>query len=229
MCSAHHYHSSGVTAKLKPANRAVFEYLPASIKEQLLLDRDAHGNVAVSKIETERLLCTTLQTELQKLAAKGKYKGKFSPQFHFFGYEGRSGLPSQFDSNYCYALGYTAGALIGLGKAGYISSVNNLQAPVEAWECGGCPTTMLMNMERRSGHDKPVIKKALTELDGNPFKVFCEKRESWKVQDLYRNPGPIQFQGPGCDDISFTLKYELEAYADAEKKGTSRPAKKARR
>ena len=199
-----------VEGKLAKDNLAVFRFLPEDIKLQLLADRDSHGNVAVSKIETERLLTVCATAELEKLRAQGKYSGSFAPQFHFFGYEGRSCLPSNFDSNYCYALGYTAGALISRGQTGQIASVGNLLAPVEEWSAGGCPTTMLMNMERRVGADKPVIKKALTELDGRPFEVFCEKRDSWRLQDLYRNPGPIQFDGEGCDAINFTLQYEME-------------------
>ena len=212
-----------VGAKLAPANKDCFDFLPLEIKLQLLADRDAHGNVNVSKIETERLLTVCAEAELAKLAAAGKYKGNFNPQFHFYGYEGRSCLPSQFDANYCYALGYTAGALISRKENGHIASVTNLLAPVEEWTAGGCPVTMLMNIERRIGAEKPVIKKALTELDGRPFQVFCEKRASWRIEDHYRNPGPIQFEGPGSEAISFHLQYELEAHTQPS------AAKKARK
>jgi diphosphate--fructose-6-phosphate 1-phosphotransferase len=215
-----------VGAKLAPANKACFDFLPLEIKLQLLADRDAHGNVAVSKIETERLLTVCAEAELAKLKAAGKFAGTFSPQFHFFGYEGRSCLPSQFDANYCYALGYTAGALISRKENGHIASITNLLAPVEEWVAGGCPTTMLMNIERRIGAEKPVIKKALTELDGRPFQVFCEKRARWRIEDHYRNPGPIQFEGPGSSAICFHLQYELEGAAAAAAPPAAKKARK---
>ena len=167
-------------------NRAVFSYLPSAIKKQLLLDRDPHGNVQVSKIETEKLLAETVSSELSVLARHGKYSGKFTPQFHSFGYEGRSAIPSEFDATYCYALGRTAGALIAAGKNALMASVTNLCAPVSEWQCGGIPITMMMTIEKRKGKMKPVIKKALVELDGRPFHVFAAQRERWAIYDLFR-------------------------------------------
>lgn len=208
---------SEVLKELSFNNRAVFSYLPANIKSQLLLERDPHGNVMVTKIETERLLAQTVEMELAHLAAHGKYKGCFQPQFHSFGYEGRACLPSEFDATYCYALGQTVGAMLQLGCNGMICSVTNLQAPVSEWACGGVPITMMCHMEHRSGHMKPVIKKALVDLTDLPFQVFAQQRADWAKYDLYRNPGPIQFShsASGTDDpsyrveLSVTLKLEL--------------------
>jgi pyrophosphate--fructose-6-phosphate 1-phosphotransferase len=206
-----------VLKELSFNNRAVFSYLPGNIKSQLLLERDPHGNVMVTKIETEKLLAQTVEMELAQLAEQGKYKGSFQPQFHSFGYEGRSCLPSEFDATYCYALGQTVGAMLNLGCTGLISSVTNLQAPVSEWVCGGVPITMMCHMEHRSGHMKPVIKKALVDLNDLPFQVFAQQRADWAKYDLYRNPGPIQFShsGSGVEDpsyrveLSVTLKLEL--------------------
>lgn len=178
---------------LSPANQVSFNYLPLSIKQQILLERDPHGNVQVAKIETERLLAQTVSKELEALRLAGKYNGKFSPQFHSFGYEGRSGLPSPFDSTYCYALGYNAGAIISQGLSGLMSSVTGLQKAVTEWECGGVPITSMCRMEKRHGKLKPVIKKNLVELDETPFLVFSAQREAWALLDLYRSPGPMQF------------------------------------
>ncbi|CAM9173104.1 unnamed protein product, partial [Sphacelaria rigidula] len=201
-----------VVPALQPTNRHVFNYLPQSIKLQLLLDRDPHGNVQVAKIETERLLAMAVEAELAKLAEAGSYKGTFSPQFHSFGYEGRCALPSHFDCSYCYSLGYTAGALTAKGMNALMACANNLDQPIEEWTVGGVPITMMCHMERRKGKDKPVIKKALVELDGDrsqPFKAFAEQREKWMVHDMYRAPGPIQFYSEGARNANMTLMYEL--------------------
>jgi len=216
-------HGSGATveemgAALSPSPAALFAYLPASIRRQLLAERDPHGNVQVSLIETEALLAELVAHELANLKKAGAYVGSFSPQFHFYGYEGRCGLPCEFDSVYCYALGYNAGALVALGQTGLISSVSNLDAPVEEWRAGGTPITVLMNLERRHGKDKPVIKKALVELDSLPYKTFAGLRSKWALGDCYRNPGPIQF-GTGTTastriPLCFTLAYELQEQAE---------------
>ena len=200
-----------VASKLSPASQAVFAFLPGNIKSQLLLDRDPHGNVQVAKIETEKLLAETVAVELEKLQTQGKYSGKFNAQFHAFGYEGRSGLPSQFDATYCYVLGQNVASLISFGQNGLISSVTNLTADVSEWSCGGVPITMMCNMEKRHSHMKPVIKKALVELDGEPFKCFESQRKDWAKYDLYRSPGSIQF-GDSSLDLSITLTLELKKY-----------------
>ena len=201
---------AAVMPHLSVNNKAVFAYLPENIKQQLLLDRDPHGNVQVAKIETERLLAQTVQMELESLRKDGKYKGTFSPIFHSYGYEGRSGLPSSFDATYCYVLGQNVGAMLSLGCNGLISSVTNLQAPVSEWKCGGVPITMMCHMEKRHGHMKPVIKKALVELDGEPFKCFKSQRADWAKYDLYRSPGPIQyFTGSASVELCITLTLEL--------------------
>ena len=201
---------SAVMPHLSVNNKAVFAYLPENIKQQLLLDRDPHGNVQVAKIETERLLAQTVQMELESLRKDGKYKGTFTPIFHSYGYEGRSGLPSSFDATYCYVLGQNVGAMLSLGCNGLISSVTNLQAPVSEWKCGGVPITMMCHMEKRHGHMKPVIKKALVELDGEPFKCFLSQRADWAKYDLYRSPGPIQyFSGSASVELCITLTLEL--------------------
>jgi len=197
-----------VAAKLSSENARVFSYLPESIKQQLLMDRDPHGNVQVAKIETEKLLAQTVATELEKLRKNGAFNGNFRPQFHAYGYEGRSGLPSEFDATYCYVLGQNVGALLSLGQTGLISSVTNLTAPVKEWKCGGVPITMMCNMEKRHGHMKPVIKKALVELRGKPFECFSSQRDAWAKYDLYRSPGPLQF-GHGELELSITLSLEL--------------------
>lgn len=195
--------------KLTPQCLELFELLPLAIQEQLLLERDPHGNVQVAKIETEKMLIQMVETELDQRKQKGAYNAQFKGQSHFFGYEGRCGLPSNFDSTYCYALGYGAGALLQSGKTGLISSVGNLAAPVEEWTVGGTALTALMDVERRHGKFKPVIKKAMVELEGAPFKKFASKREEWALNNRYINPGPIQFVGPVANKVNHTLLLEL--------------------
>jgi len=199
-----------VNQKLSAASSQAFRSLPLAIQLQLLGDRDPHGNVQVSKIETERLLVDLVEDLLREWRAAGTYTGKFSAQTHFFGYEGRCAAPSNFDADYCYSLGYTAAALIGGGKTGYLSSVRNLCAAAAEWEAGGVPLAMMMNMERRQGSAKPVIRKALVDLDGKPFKAFAAKRQAWALGTEYVYPGPIQYFGPSevCDAITRTLFLE---------------------
>ena len=200
-----------VYPKLTPENQVSFNYLPISIKQQILLERDPHGNVQVAKIETERLLAQTVEAELAALKAAGKYNGTFFPQFHSFGYEGRSGLPSPFDATYCYSLGYNAGCIIKLGLSGLMSSVTGLDSDVANWQCGGVPITSMCRMEKRHGKLKPVIKKNLVELDQTPFKVFAAQREAWATYDLYRSPGPMQFfSGALAVELCITLTLELK-------------------
>ncbi|KAK1418170.1 hypothetical protein QVD17_27310 [Tagetes erecta] len=199
--------------KLRSQSHELFESLPKAIQEQLLLERDPHGNVQVSKIETEKMLIQMVETKLEKRKNEGKYKKDFKGQPHFFGYEGRCGLPSNFDSNYCYALGYGAAALLHSGKTGLISSVGNLGAPVKDWTVGGTALTSLMDVERRHGKFKPVIKKAMVELEGAPFKKFASMRDEWSVKNRYINPGPVQFTGPASDVINHTLRLELGSQA----------------
>ena len=196
--------------KLSADKAAVYASLPRTIQLQLCLDRDPHGNVQVSLIETEKMLAEMVKTKLAAWKAEGKYNGKFSTQTHFFGYEGRCAAPSNFDADYCYSLGYTAAALLGAGVTGYMSSVRNTMLPADEWIAGGIPITMMMNMERRHGEDKPVIKKALVELDGKPFKFFASKREEWAKNTSYVYPGPIQYFGPSevCDQCTKTLALE---------------------
>ena len=196
--------------KLSADKAAVYASLPRTIQLQLCLDRDPHGNVQVSLIETEKMLAEMVKTKLASWKAEGKYNGKFSTQTHFFGYEGRCAAPSNFDADYCYSLGYTAAALLGAGVTGYMSSVRNTMLPADEWIAGGIPITMMMNMERRHGEDKPVIKKALVELDGKPFKFFASKREEWAKNTSYVYPGPIQYFGPSevCDQCTKTLALE---------------------
>ena len=196
--------------KLSADKAAVYASLPRTIQLQLCLDRDPHGNVQVSLIETEKMLAEMVKTKLASWKAEGKYNGKFSTQTHFFGYEGRCAAPSNFDADYCYSLGYTAAALLGAGVTGYMSSVRNTMLPADEWIAGGIPITMMMNMERRHGEDKPVIKKALVELDGKPFKFFASKREEWARNTSYVYPGPIQYFGPSevCDQCTKTLALE---------------------
>ena len=199
-----------VKGMLSPESSQVYRDLPKGIARQLTLDRDPHGNVQVSLIETEKLLIEMAAKRLAKLKAEGKYKGKFSPLSHFFGYEGRCAIPSNFDADYTYSLGYTAAILISEGKTGYMSSVRNLTAPADQWIAGGVPITMMMNMERRNGKMKPVIQKALVRLDGAPFKYFEKHRKSWANETSYIYPGPIQYYGPAevCDQPSKTLMLE---------------------
>ena len=195
---------------LAKENADVFKSLPTLIKAQLLMDRDPHGNVQVSKIETEKLLIEMIRTRLAELKKEGKYNGKFSDQAHFFGYEGRCAFPSNFDADYCYSLGYNAFALINNGFTGYLSSVRNLTAPASEWVAGGVPLTMMMNMERRHGEMKPVIKKALVELDGPVFGELAAHREDWAMNDRYLFPGAVQYFGPSsvCDITTVTLQLE---------------------
>lgn len=200
-----------VAARLSADSAALYRSLPGEIKLQLIMDRDPHGNVQVSRIETEKLLIALVEKRLEERKAAGTYKGKFSWQNHFFGYEGRCAFPSNFDADYCYSLGFTAFALIASGLTGYISSVRNLTAKAENWIAGGAPLTMMMNLERRHGSRKPVIRKALVELEGAPFKAFAAERGDWALRTAYRFPGAIQYFGPSevCDPVTRTL--ELEA------------------
>ena len=195
---------------LSKENAATFETLPADVARQLSLDRDPHGNVQVSLIETEKLLSAMCETRLAEMKAEGKYVGKFAAQHHFFGYEGRCAAPSNFDADYCYALGTSAAQLIANGKTGYMAIVKNTTAPADQWIAGGVPITMMMNMERRNGEMKPVIRKALVELDGAPFKEFASKRDVWARETAYVYPGPIQYWGPTevCDQPTKTLALE---------------------
>jgi diphosphate-dependent phosphofructokinase len=203
-------HKAFVLERLTEPSAALFESLPHGIQEQLLWDRDPHGNVQVSRIETEKLIVEMTGRRLKDLSQAGAYRGKFDFQTHFFGYEGRCGFPSNFDADYCYSLGYTAFALAASGLTGYLSSVRNLTAPAESWVAGGVPLVSMMNMERRHGSDKPVIKKALVELDGKPFKEFASKREAWAESSDYRLPGGIQYFGPSelTDKPTVTLLLE---------------------
>ncbi len=199
-----------IIGKLSPANSAIYASLPEGVARQLSLDRDPHGNVQVSLIETEKLLSEMVATKLAAWKKEGKYVGKFAAQHHFFGYEGRCAAPSNFDADYCYSLGYTASMLIANGKTGYMSSVKNTTAPAAEWIAGGVPITMMMNMERRHGEMKPVIQKALVKLDGAPFKEFASKRAVWAKETAYVYPGPIQYFGPTevCDQPTKTLQLE---------------------
>ena len=197
---------------LSPENSAIYASLPEGVARQLSLDRDPHGNVQVSLIETEKLLSEMVGKKLAEMKSEGKYTGKFAAQHHFFGYEGRCAAPSNFDADYCYSLGYTASALIAEGKTGYMSSVRNTTKPAEEWIAGGVPVTMMMNMERRHGEMKPVIQKALVKLDDAPFKYFASQRETWAKNTCYVYPGPIQYFGPTevCDQPTITLVLEAQ-------------------
>lgn len=199
-----------ITKNLEPENAKVFNSLPAMIKAQLLMDRDPHGNVQVSRIDTEKLLIAMVREQLNKLKAEGKYNGKFSDLAHFFGYEGRCAFPSNFDADYCYSLGFNAFALMNFGLTGYISSIRNLTAPAKDWVAGGIPLTMMMNMEKRHGEMKPVIKKALVEIDGPVFKYLQDHREEWANNEEYLFPGAIQYFGPSevADITTRTLALE---------------------
>ncbi len=199
-----------VENRLDDENAKVYSSLPALIKGQLLADRDPHGNVQVSKIETEKLLIEMISSRLDELKSQGDYIGKFSAQSHFFGYEGRCAFPSNFDADYCYSLGYNAFALINFGLTGYLSSVRNLTQPADQWIAGGIPLTMMMNMEKRHGEMKPVIQKALVKLDGPVFKRLQDNREDWAMNDRYLFPGAIQYFGPSsvCDITTITLQLE---------------------
>ena len=200
-----------VKGMLTPESTQVYRGLPKGIAKQLTLDRDPHGNVQVSLIETEKLLIEMVAKRLAQLKAEGEYKGKFSAINHFFGYEGRCAIPSNFDADYTYSLGYTASVLINEGRTGYMASIRNLTAPANDWIAGGVPITMMMNMERRNGKMKPVIQKALVQLDGAPFKYYESVREEWASENMsYIYPGPIQYYGPTevCDQPTHTLRYE---------------------
>ena len=199
-----------IKAGLTAESFKVFDILPQGIQQQLFLERDPHGNVQVSLIESEKLFSEMVKNELAKRKAAGSYKGKFGAQHHFFGYEGRCAFPSNFDADYCYSLGYNAFMLIQYGYTGYLSKVSNLAKPAEEWVAGGMPITKMMNMERRNGEDKPVIRKALVELDGKPFKFFEAHREEWAVETAFTYPGAIQYYGPSevCDLTTVTLALE---------------------
>lgn len=197
---------------LSEANRSTFETLPEDVARQLSLDRDPHGNVQVSLIETEKLLSNMVAAKLEQWKKEKKYDGKFSPLHHFFGYEGRCAAPSNFDADYCYALGTSAVQLIANGKTGYMAIVKNTTSCTDDWKAGGVPITMMMNMERRNGEMKPVIRKALVDLNGKPFKTLVEHREEWAKKTCYVYPGPIQYWGPSkvCDQTTMTLSLERE-------------------
>ena len=201
-----------ILAHLTEENRATFETLPEGVARQLSLDRDPHGNVQVSLIETEKLISDMVGAKLAQWKKEGKYNGKYSALHHFFGYEGRCAAPSNFDADYCYALGTSAALLIASSKTGYMAIVKNTTARTDEWKAGGVPITMMMNMERRNGEMKPVIRKALVELDGKPFKAFVAQRDQWAKETCYVYPGPIQYWGPAevCDQPTKTLELEQE-------------------
>ena len=199
-----------VLKHLSEENAAIFKSLPISVSRQLALERDPHGNVQVSLIETEQLLAEMVGKKLAQWKKDGLFSGKFSTQHHFFGYEGRCAAPSNFDADYCYSLGFNASMLIAAGKTGYMSSVKNTSKPVDEWVAGGIPITMMMNMEKRNGQMKPVIRKALVELDGKPYKYFVAHRTKWARETEFVYPGPIQYFGPAavCDQPTKTLILE---------------------
>ena len=199
-----------VVNQLNPENAETFSSLPLEVARQLSLDRDPHGNVQVSLIETEKLLSEMVAKKLADMKEEGKFVGKFAAQHHFFGYEGRCADPSNFDADYCYALGYNAAQLVKCGATGYMSSIRNLSKPSIQWIAGGIPITMMMNIERRHGEDKPVIRKALVDLNGKPFQEFAKNRAKWAKETCYVYPGPIQYFGPDevCNATSRTLYYE---------------------
>ncbi len=201
-----------IIAHLSAENKETFETLPEGVARQLSLDRDPHGNVQVSLIETEKLISDMCASKLDQWAKENKFNGKFAAQHHFFGYEGRCAAPSNFDADYCYALGTSAAQLIANDKTGYMAIVKNTTAPADKWIAGGVPITMMMNMEKRNGEMKPVIRKALVELDGKPFKAFAAKRDEWAKNTCYVYPGPIQYWGPTevCDQPTKTLALEQE-------------------
>jgi len=203
-------HMYWLSSRLSPESYHILQNLPPEIARQFLMDRDPHGNVQVSRIETEKLLEGMVEKKLAKLKEGKIYKGKFNALTHFFGYEGRCAFPSNFDADYCYSLGYSAFVLIAAGLTGYLSSVRNLTAPAAQWIAGGVPLTMMMNMEQRHGTQKPVIRKALVELGGEPYRAFEEKRDVWAFKTSFLYPGAIQYYGPGelCDQPTKTLKLE---------------------
>ena len=199
-----------ILSKLSKENAAIYESLPDGVAKQLTMERDPHGNVQVSLIETEKLLSEMVANKLAAWKNEDKFVGKFAAQHHFFGYEGRCAAPSNYDADYCYALGTSAAQLVANGKTGYMAIVKNTTAPAEQWVAGGVPITMMMNMERRNGQMKPVIKKALVRLNGAPFKEFAAHREEWAENTSFVYPGPIQYFGPSevCDQCTMTLKLE---------------------
>lgn len=199
-----------VMKNLSKENADIYASLPEDVARQLTMERDPHGNVQVSLIETEKLLSEMVSKKLAQWKKEGKYAGKFAAQHHFFGYEGRCAAPSNYDADYCYALGTSAAQLVANGKTGYMAIVKNTTAPAEEWVAGGVPITMMMNMERRHGEMKPVIKKALVKLDGAPFKTFAAHRDEWAKDTCFVYPGPIQYFGPTevCDQCTATLKLE---------------------
>ena len=199
-----------VISRLSPENASLFASLPENVAEQLTLDRDPHGNVCVSRIETEVLLSSMVGMKLIQWKMEGKYKGNFATQHHFLGYEGRCGFPSNYDADYCYSLGCAAAQLIMARKSGYMASVRNTVAPADEWIAGGAPLSMMLNVERRRGKNHPVIKKALVDLEGKPFKQFATLRESWERNTAFVYPGPIQYFGPSelCDRPTMTLQLE---------------------
>ena len=199
-----------IKSQLTDENLLVFNALPMNVARQLAFDRDPHGNVQVSQIETEKLLATMVAQRVEKFKRWGRYNGNFATQTHFFGYEGRCAAPSNFDADYCYALGFSAAQLIAAGKTGYMAIVKNTTAPADEWEAGGVPITMMMNMERRNGKMKPVIRKALVDLEGKPFKTFAAQRDRWAFETAYLYPGPIQYWGPSevCNQPTMTLSLE---------------------
>nr|WP_314755809.1 diphosphate--fructose-6-phosphate 1-phosphotransferase [uncultured Prevotella sp.] len=199
-----------ILSHLSKENAATFETLPEGVARQLSLDRDPHGNVQVSLIETEKLLSEMVDALLTKWAKEGKFNGNFATLHHFLGYEGRCAAPSNFDADYCYALGTSAAQLVAAGKTGYMAIVKNTTAGTDEWKAGGVPITMMMNMERRNGEMKPVIRKALVELEGKPFKTFAARRDEWAKNTCYVYPGPVQYWGPStvCDATTKTLMLE---------------------
>jgi pyrophosphate--fructose-6-phosphate 1-phosphotransferase len=199
-----------VNSHISADSTKAFNSLPKEIQLQLLMDRDPHGNVQVSRIQTEELLIEMVEEKLKEWKAEGRFKGSFTALPNFFGYEGRCAAPSNFDTNYTYSLGYAAAVIIGSGKTGYMATVRNLAAPAEKWIAGGAPITMMMNMEKRHGNMKPVIQKALVKLDGKPFKEFSKNRAEWSIKTSYVFPGPIQYFGPSevCDATTKTLELE---------------------
>ena len=203
-------HYNWIKSKLTGENAAVYASLPEGVAKQLTMERDPHGNVQVSLIETEKLLSEMVANKLAGWKKEGKFNGKFAAQHHFFGYEGRCAAPSNYDADYCYALGISASELISNGKTGYMAIVKNTTAPAEEWIAGGVPITMMFNMERRNGEMKPVIRKALVDLNGKPFKEFASHREEWRRNTCFVYPGPIQYFGPTevCDQPTMTLKLE---------------------
>lgn len=205
-----------VITNLSKKNAATYQVLPPKVAKQLTLDRDPHGNVLVSLIETERLISSLVERRLNEMKAKGEYKGTFHAMHHFFGYEGRCNDPTNFDANYCYCLGFNAAALIASGVTGYMSAIEHLIRRPEHWVPAGVPITMLMNMERRSGQEKPVIKKALVDLNGKPFQYFAQHRDDWSYNTAFTFPGPIQYFGPEnvCDQPSMTLYLEQGGHVD---------------